>query len=50
MRRNVLRVACLALALVLVLSGCQGNTPGDTADGEYQTIELTMAVNGTTRR
>ena len=47
MRRNVLRVACLALALVLVLSGCQGNTPGDTADGEYQTIELTMAVNGT---
>lgn len=47
MRRNVLKVACLALALVLVLTGCTGTPSGDTAEGEYQTIELTMAVNGT---
>ena len=48
MRRNRIRSAGAALALALLLTGCTtGTDPGHRAEGEYQTIELTMAVNGT---
>ena len=47
MRRKGLKLACLAMALVILLSGCSTAVDGDRAEGEYQTIELTMAVNGT---
>ena len=47
MRRKGLKLACLAMALVMLLSGCSTAVDGDRAEGEYQTIELTMAVNGT---
>ena len=48
MRRNRIRTAGAALALALLLTGCTtGTDPGHRAEGEYQTIELTMAVNGT---
>ena len=47
MRRKGLKLACLAMALVMLLSGCSTAVDGDSAEGEYQTIELTMAVNGT---
>ena len=47
MRRKGLKLACLAIALVMLLSGCSTAVDGDRAEGEYQTIELTMAVNGT---
>ena len=48
MRRNRIRTAGAALALSLLLTGCTtGTDPGHRAEGEYQTIELTMAVNGT---
>lgn len=48
MKKNWTKIVCLALVLVLVLSGCTGgqNAP-EREEGEYQTIELTMAVNGT---
>ena len=48
MRRNRIRSAGAALALALLLTGCTtGTDSGHRAEGEYQTIELTMAVNGT---
>ena len=47
MRRKGLKLSCLALALVIVLTGCGPGDDGERAEGEYQTIELTMAVNGT---
>ena len=47
MRRKGLKLSCLALALALVLTGCGTGGEGEQAEGEYQTIELTMAVNGT---
>lgn len=47
MKKNWTRIACLALVLVLVLSGCTGQDTPEREEGEYQTIELTMAVNGT---
>lgn len=47
MRRKGLKLSCLALALALVLTGCGTGSDGEKAEGEYQTIELTMAVNGT---
>lgn len=48
MRRNKIRFAGASLALALLLAGC-GNTQGTAQreEGEYQVIELTMAVNGT---
>ena len=50
MRRKGLKLSCLALALALVLTGCGTGSDGEKAEGEYQTIELTMAVNGTDNR
>ncbi|HIQ86654.1 MAG TPA: DctP family TRAP transporter solute-binding subunit, partial [Candidatus Scatomorpha gallistercoris] len=47
MRRKGLKLACLAMALVMLLSGCSTAVDDGRAEGEYQTIELTMAVNGT---
>ena len=49
MRRKAIKIAAAALALVMALSlaGCQGTDPGEREEGEYQVIELTMAVNGT---
>ena len=48
MRRNGIRFTAVSLTLALLLAGC-GNTQGTTQrqEGEYQVIELTMAVNGT---
>ena len=52
MRRKAIKIAAAALALVMALSlaGCQGTDPGEREEGEYQVIELTMAVNGTDTR
>ena len=49
MRGKAKKLLCAALALAMLfsLSACQGTTPGESEEGEYQTIELTMAVNGT---
>ena len=48
MRRNGIRFTAVSLTLALLLAGC-GNTQGTAQreEGEYQVIELTMAVNGT---
>ena len=47
MKRTTQTIA-LVLVLILTLSGCsQGGSEAGRAEGEYQTIELTMAVNGT---
>ena len=49
MRKKILKAACAALALAMALSlaGCQSGPAQGSEEGEYQTIELTMAVNGT---
>ena len=47
MKRTTQAIA-LVLVLLLTLSGCsRGGSEAGRAEGEYQTIELTMAVNGT---
>lgn len=46
--KRVTKIITFSLALVLTLCGCsQGTAEAGRAENEYQTIELTMAVNGT---
>ena len=46
--KRVTQIIAFSLALVLTLCGCsQSTTDAGRAENEYQTIELTMAVNGT---
>ena len=48
MKKKPKRGPALALLLALLLSGCAGNTDRlQRQEGDYQVIELTMAVNGT---
>ncbi len=37
----------MALTMVFLLTGCGSSSADTTTEGEYQTIELSMAVNGT---
>lgn len=46
--KRISQTISIMLVLILVLTGCSQTAPGaGGADGAYQTIELTMAVNGT---
>ena len=46
--KRATKIIAFSLALVLTLCGCsQGATEAGRGENEYQTIELTMAVNGT---
>ena len=38
---------CILLAMSTFLTACGGPAAAEGGDGTYQTIELTMAVNGT---
>lgn len=46
--KQLIRITTILLALTLILSGCAGDTELSLrSEDDYQTIELTMAVNGT---
>lgn len=46
--KRITKIIAFSLALALTLCGCsQSTTEAGRAENEYQTIELTMAVNGT---
>lgn len=46
--KRTTKIIAFLLALILTLCGCsQSTTDAGRAENEYQTIELTMAVNGT---
>ena len=47
MKSKRVRAAGLALACAVLLSGCASTATGPRDEGEYQVIDLTMAVNGT---
>ena len=47
MRRKRIQTIGAILTLALLVTGCANSGTEQREDGEYQTIELTMAVNGT---